>query len=299
VDKKGQVVYVPKGASKSRLERDKKIHVFQVLDQPQALNHGLQPALAAALLLRALAVIDWSEHVWILNDADGFRVHYEDFTNDLEEFVRANAKAILKAFKKRKTGASKKDHYDGKAGTTWYKWKYWDQSGWPASKRNLDDRWEDITHAQYEIDFVVSLRELGRDYFSKSSHFGIQKKHVQRLVVTFLNRINANRTAIGGARFACDINGGMSDKSCRASRVENLRHHAAKGWLRAAVEIKKECDALALVDAVLPLYVVGHPDYLGDETDCLRSNTHSVALLEAKYFFYNLQTALADCTVVL
>ena len=177
------------------------------------------------------------------------------------------------------------------------KWKYRDVSECPKWKGGMKDRWEDITHYQYEVKFVANARALGRDYFGSPNYFGIESEDVRRFLVTALNRLVVDRAAAGGARFACDVAGATAGaKSCAASRAPGARHEAARYLLVAALAARDDpgagCDAASLVRAVLPLFVEGHPEFFVSTN---HRNCKQSVLLQAKYYFYHYEAREKEC----
>jgi len=284
----GVVVYVPAGAPKGRHERYAASHKSnKCLDKPQALNHGLMAGMAAIALLRACNAIDWSQANWHLKDAGGILLDMTAYLKDLEEFVLGSARVLLDSLSVRRTTSSSRDLYPGPKGTEWYKWKYWDVSECPEKVGGIEDRWEDITHARYEIKFAAKVSALGGEYFGTKEYFGVKKKDFRRFLVTALNRLIVDLTVSGGARFACDVSGNTTNKkSCRASREVHVRQKQAEYLLIAAIaardDPKAKCDVISLVSSVLPLFVKGDPDFsTTSETECM-----SMVLIQAKYYFY-------------
>lgn len=302
------VVYVPETASAGRRERYGKMHPgWPCVDQPQALNHGESAAAAAIALLQACRAIDWTKAKWGLVDAEGSPLNRFTFLTEVEAFVASTAQVLLHALKECKTGSSSLDRYAGVDGTAWYLWQYKDVSECPEAKTEKGQksghslaRWEDTTHMRYELSFAKTLRAVGHDLFGRESYFGVERKHIRGLLVTMLNRLIADRGASGGARFACDISGNTTDaRQCSKERAEHVRHLAAAHSLHAAVAARDDptarCDALSLVDAVLPLFTVGHTDFISGTLCGGKVSDTTLVLLEAKYYFYWHKNGLADC----
>ena len=306
----GVVVYVPDFASDGRRERWAEHYghprgpPIECLGEPQALNHGLMAAQAGVALLRAHAAIDWDGARWAVADADGAPLGRETFVADLEAFVEASTKTLRRAFKTKRTKARAKDRYEGPVGTKWYKWRYRDVSGCEAYAGLRRDRWEDVGHSLYEAEYVVKVRALGARYYGSSKRFGLRRRHVRRLLVTCLNRLVRDRDAVGGARFACDVHGSVTNaKSCALSRVESRRHLHMPNHLALATaardDPKARCDALSLVDVVLPLFLEGHADFHAHGPEgvggiCDKGSLIS-ALIDAKYHFYWYEHGRAAC----
>ena len=306
----GVVVYVPDFASDGRRERWAEHYghprgpPIECLGEPQALNHGLMAAQAGVALLRAHAAIDWDGARWAVADADGAPLGRETFVADLEAFVEASTKTLRRALKKKRTKAKAADRYEGPVGTAWYKWRYRDVSGCEAyAGSRIKDRWEDVGHSLYEAEYVAKVRALGARYYGSSKRFGLRRRHVRRLLVTCLNRLVRDRDAVGGARFACDVDGSVTNvKNCALSRVESRRHLHMPNHLALATaargDPKARCDALSLVDVVLPLFLEGHADFVHahdqDDGMCFDGTLIS-ALIDAKYHFYWYERGRAAC----
>jgi hypothetical protein len=156
------------------------------------------------------------------------------------------------------------------------------------------------------------VRALGADYYGSGSHFGLWRKDLRRLLRTLLQRLVVDTTAVGGARFACDVAGNTDDtmdrggnvagivKSCTGSRELSNRHVKAANLLPLAVaardDPKAHCDALSVVDAILPLFLQGHDDLVEpSEKNICKECTSTLSLLEAKYWFYWYQRGVEAC----
>ena len=303
VGPRGVVVYVPGTASAGRRKRYYEMHPkWSCLDQPQALNHFESAAVAAVALLQACRAIDWAKTEWRLVDAEGSPLHRFTFLTEVEAFVGSAAQELLRTLKERKTGSSSLDRYAGVDGTAWYLWQYKDVSECPESKTTEGQRhghslarWEDTNHMRYELIMARTLRAVG--------HFGVERKHIRGLLVTMLNRVIVDRGAPGGARFACDIYGNTTDvRQCSSERAEDKRHLAAAHSLHTAIAARDDprvrYDALSVVDAVLPLFTVGHTDFIpgtfGRSLCDGKDGDTTLALLEAKYYFYWYKIGLAS-----
>ncbi|KAH8069780.1 hypothetical protein JL721_5671 [Aureococcus anophagefferens] len=304
----GVVVYVPDFSSDGRRARWAEHHGHTPIDclgEPQALNHGLMAAQAGVALLRAHAAIDWDGARWAVADEDGAPLGRETFVADLEAFVEASTKTLRRALKKKRTKDKAADRYEGPVGTAWYKWRYRDVSGCEAYAGSpIKDRWEDVGHSLYEAEYVAKVRALGARYYGSSKRFGLRRRHVRRLLVTCLNRLVRDRAAVGGARFACDVHGSVTnEKSCRLARQESERHLYMPNHLALATaardDPKARCDALSLVDVVLPLFLEGHADFHAHGPEgvggiCDKGSLIS-ALIDAKYHFYWYEHGRAAC----
>lgn len=153
------------------------------------------------------------------------------------------------------------------------------------------NRPEDISHARYEIRFVSLIRALGRDYFGDSNKFGIHSDDISRILVSVLNRFITDPNAKVDDRFTCDLNGktDLDLNPCKRSRVLPTRIISASSLLDIAVAsvhtLEDCCNALTLVDAVLPIFLEDSEDFQ-DQFEYCRYNKYLLPLLLAKYHFY-------------
>ena len=245
---KGVVVFVPRRASAGRRRRYAEVHGSDeggCLAGPQALNHGLSAATGAIHLLRALAAAP---------DAD------EALVERLRGFVLGVARFFAGSLRERRTTAA--DPYP-KPGTTYYLWKYRDLSACAALNATNKNRWEDISHAGVEANFVYELRAL---LPREADAAGVTPGVVHGMLVTFLTRFvldaKRDRKQHDGGRFACSMDRSdahyfekhCSPSSTRATR--DLRAEGAVGWLPLAVADTSArghlgCDAARVVAEVL------------------------------------------------
>lgn len=245
---KGVVVFVPRRASAGRRRRYAEVHGSDeggCLAGPQALNHGLSAATGAIHLLRALAAAP---------DAD------EALVERLRGYVLGVARFFAGSLRERRTTAA--DPYP-KPGTTYYLWKYRDLSACAALNATNKNRWEDISHAGLEANFVYELRAL---LPREADAAGVTPGVVHDMLVTFLTRIvldaKRDRKQHDGGRFACSMDRSdahyfekhCSPSSTRATR--DLRAEGAVGWLPLAVAARGGdedlgCDAARVVAEIL------------------------------------------------
>jgi len=221
----------------------------------------------------------------------------KEYLKELEEVVAGSARVLLNMIKVGKTGTLSRDVYPRPDGTEWYKWKYWDVSECPEKKGEIEDRWEDIFHIQYELKFAAKAMVVGRDYFKTENYFGVKKKDFRCFLVTILNHLIVDLTISGGACFACDISGSITDKkSCSGSREVGVRLKHAEYLLIAAIaardDLKAKCDVLSVVSGVLPLFAEGDPNFSTQH----QTRFKSALLLQAKYYFYNYRANYDDCS---
>ena len=296
LDKDGRVVYVPKEADDDRIKRHLKVAEQEYcLDTPQAYNHGLMAARAAMAVWRAINVIDWKKAKWTMKEWS-----VAEAMDKLDEFVIGNAEYLKDGLEKQPgTGSSKYDNYPGPKGTDWYQWKYRLYEGCSKARDTFLDRPEDIAHATYETSFVAETRQWGNEHKGKPDMvFDMNEAH--RMMVTFLNRIVADYGAEGGERFACDVDGTTDDrdngnhawKQCAGSRKLEIRAGFAPSWLPLAASVRYDldkddlvhCDALRMVETVLPLVVPGKK-FDEDNFDNLSVKFASQAI-QAKYYWH-------------
>ena len=305
LDFKWRVVYVPSRAPADRKERHRKSQYEKsCLGSPQAYNHGLLVARAAIATLRAMWKIRWSRVGWEMDEWT-----MPQAKEKLGEFIRTNARWLRAGMKPYSTGEDKRDNYPGKDGVTWFQWNYRDMSSCATYDGTYKDRPEDIAHATYETNFITELREYVKEGTPGSlrSDMGIfDLKDVRSLMVTFLNRIVHDYDGKGGDRFACDVTGlvensnwGEAWKQCGNSRDKEIRALFGPAWLPLAVNVKDEwrknsdlkCDALTMVDTVLPMTIPDNKNFDGSNFDKINSKWGSYAI-EAKYHFYNYKALL-------
>ena len=132
-----------------------------------------------------------------------------------------------------------------------------------ARKATEKDRWEDISHAGVEANFVYELRAL---LPREADAAGVTPGVVHGMLVTFLTRFvldaKRDRKQHDGGRFACSMDRSdahyfekhCSPSSTRATR--DLRAEGAVGWLPLAVAARGgdedfRCDAARVVAEVL------------------------------------------------
>ena len=299
-----RVVYVPKGASAQRQRRQlDSTNIEGCLDVPQAYNHGLLVARAAIAALRAMDEINWKKASWTM-----YEWSMEEAQEVLGEFIRKNAEWFLDGMEKQEpTGDDKRDMYPGGKGADWYVWKYKDVSKCSKYEDTFKDRPQDIGHAPFEISFMTDFRTYVKEGTSgsKSKDSDIfDERDVRAIMVTFLNRM-VDYSKSGGRKFACDLTGitekskwGYPDKQCGSSRNANHRPLLAPAWLELAANVhgddmrkdkELECDALRMVNALLPMTVPGEDDYDKDFFGKLTDKWGTYAI-QAKYYFYNYKT---------
>jgi len=309
----GNVVYVPKSAPEDRRERFREVYqmysgtpTFNCPGQPQAINHGLSAATAGIGLVRAFGAIGWlegkSESRWELTDSDGGKIMLKDYTDDLENFVSRSADVLIKACNIRKTGGSDKDNYAGPDGKEWYGWKYKKMSTTvcPSFKSNKSNRPEDIAHARVEIMFATKARAVGNDYFKGDpNHFGIYEKDIHRFLMTVLNRFIIDPKGEVASRFSCGI-GSETDplsKACGSAREMPGRIlHVSQllSIVNAARDYPEvRCDALSIVEAILPIFLEGHKDFHAQFG--YGNWKHILEPLKTKYYFYWYEAGLINC----
>jgi len=242
----GFIVFVPRRASTGRRRRYAEVHGNDeggCLAGPQALNHGLSAATGAIHLLRALAAAP---------DAD------EALVERLRGFVLGVARFFAGSLHERRTEAA--DPYP-KPGTTYYMWKYHNLSACAAFNATQKDRWEDISHAGVEANFVYELRAL---LPREADAVGVTSGVVHGMLVTFLTRFvldaKRDRDRHDGGRLACSMDRSdpyYFEKHCRASRNSRKdRALHAVDWLPLAVaahggDEDLGCDAARVVAEVL------------------------------------------------
>ena len=314
LDGEGRLVMVPAGASSDRKQRYRDIGgEDQCLAAPGPYNQGVQVARAAIAILRALDAIDWKTVGFAMKEWTLMECRWR-----INEFILQNAKWLRGAFMEGKpTGESGKiDKYPGPDGVPWFKWKYRDLSACEVYQDTAMDRFQDIVHAKHELDFIADYRKVAAEGLltpprcggADSLHF-FGKEVIHRLLVTFLNRIVFEYGAAARQRFACDVFGihDSSDdphewKSCKGSRKKLVRPKAAAGWLSLAVAAKDEldeegtnplmrCDALRMVDTVLPLALYGTDEFASRSFEGV-DGTWAPDVIETKFHFYNYKKAM-------
>ena len=252
----GVIVFVPRRASTGRRRRYAEVHGSDeggCLAGPQALNHGLSAATGAIHLLRALAAAP---------DAD------EALVERLRGFVLGVARFFAGSLHERRTKAA--DPYP-KPGTTYYMWKYHDLSACAARKATEKDRWEDISHAGVEANFVYELRAL---LPREADAVGVTSGVVHGMLVTFLTRFvldaKRDRDRHDGGRFACSMDRSdphYFEKHCSSTSTRVSRASRAEGaveWLPLAVAVHGGdedlgCDAARVVAEVLAEFEAAAP----------------------------------------
>jgi len=295
IDSNGAVVYVPESASKSRRKRFYKIHKsmpYECLSKPQAYNQGLMAAQGAIALLRACNIINWTKVKWNLVDGNSIAVERSDFMKLLETFLQDSAKVLRGAFITMKT--SSEDYYLGDNGVEFYQWKYRNTTQCPALHKNpRKNRWEDISHIEYELKAVFNFVKVGKLVHGNQLHFGFQRKHMRRILISILARMIKNRSIIGGNRFSCDMSGSTTNKkSCSRSRAEEVRVKKAVNLIvgsnmAAKNDSKTICNSLDLVANVLPMFITGHEQFHPQNTFEEKCNGYNIwPLIEAKYYYY-------------
>ena len=315
----GKVVYVPQSAPSGRKERFRKIYevkskraIYQCPEQSQAINHGLSAASAAVGLIRAFGAIGWlnpsnkAVSSWELLDADGNQIEQMNYVDPLKEFVSASAGVLIKMCKISKTGANpNKDNYSGPNGTEFYIWKYRKISKalCPSFDDDASNRYEDIDHAKVELRFTSIVRAVGNDYFGgDSNYFGISKKDVHRFLISVLNRFIINSEVKVNERFTCDLRGESDplSKACSNARAFPGRISHVTDLLSIANAARDNpdarCDALALVNAVLPISLEGNKDFHGRFSFYEKSLfTSRFIPLMTKYNFYFYEDGVTNC----
>jgi len=311
----GKVVYVPQSAPSGRKERFRKIYevkskraVYQCPEQSQAINHGLSAASAAVGLIRAFGAIGWlnpsnkAVSSWELLDADGNQIEHMNYVDALKEFVSASAGVLIKMCKISKTGAQpNKDNYAGPNGTEFYIWKYRkiSEAVCPSFDDDASNRYEDIIHAKVELRFTSIVRAVGNDYFDgDSNYFGISNKDVHRFLISVLNRFIIDSEANVYDRFTCDLRGESDplSKSCSNARALPGRISHVGDLLSIANAARDNpdarCDALALVNTVLPIFLEGNTDFYGIFD--FDTPSHFIPLM-TKYNFYFYEDSVTNC----
>lgn len=224
------------------------------------------------------------------------------FVKDIKDFVSASAGALINMCKIVMTGDEpRKDHYRGPNGTEFYIWKYKRMSvaKCPSFENDDSNRVEDINHASMEVRFVSIARAVGKDYFGVSEYFGISQKDIHRFLISVLNRFIIDSEVNIEDRFACDLNGvtDPNSKSCMAGRAYFSRISRAPGLLALANAARDNpnarCDALTLVNSILPIFLEGNKDFHGRFKFNDIPNSHTS--LETKYNFYNYRNAIIKC----
>ena len=311
----GKVVYVPQSAPSGRKERFRKIYevkskraVYQCPEQSQAINHGLSAASAAVGLIRAFGAIGWlnpsnkAVSSWELLDADGNQIEQMNYVDALKEFVSASAGVLIKMCKIHKTGAHpNRDNYAGPNGTEFYIWKYTkiSEAVCPSFNDDSSNRYEDIIHAKVELRFTSIVRAVGNDYFDgDSNYFGISNKDVHRFLISVLNRFIIDSEANVYDRFTCDLRGESDplSKSCSNARALPGRIHHVGDLLSIANAARDNpdarCDALALINTVLPIFLEGNKDVHG----IFDFDKPSLFIpLMTKYNFYFYEDSVTNC----
>ena len=135
----------------------------------------------------------------------------------------------------------------------------------------IKNRWEDISHAGVEANFVYELRAL---LPREADAAGVTPGVVHGMLVTFLTRLvldaKRDRKQHDGGRFACSMDRSdahyfekhCSPSSTRATR--DLRAEGAVGWLPLAVAARGGdedlgCDAARVVAEVLAEFEAAAP----------------------------------------
>jgi len=303
----GKVVYVPPFAPAGRKERFRKIYekkneraIYKCPEESQAINHGLSAASAGVGLIRAFGAIGWlntsNETTWELLDADGNQIEQMDYVDALKEFVSNSAGVLINMCKIAKTGEQpNKDNYAGPNGTEYYIWKYRKMSEdiCPSFDKDASNRYEDIIHAKVELRFTAIARAVGNDYFGgNSTYFGISNKDVHRFLISVLNRFIIDSEAEINERFTCDLRGESDplSKSCSNARTLPGRISHVSDLLIIANAARDNpdarCDALALVNAVLPIFLERNEDFHGTFTFDEAESRFTPMMTKYNFYFY-------------
>ena len=292
LDSDGWVVYVPRNASSGRAERHiKAAEQKYCLDVPQAYNHGILAARAGMACDRAMDSIDWRTVEWAPERSGWTRLVAK---RKLRRFINTSGELLLGDMER--VTATYPARPDGVQGGM-FQWQYRDVSKCKEDRGTFKDRYEDIAHGPYEINFFSEWKEWGGDVSDKEMH---------RFVRTFLSMIVADYNGKGGKRFACDVAGTTDDtkkgspnwpeKNCFNSRALWKRVTHAPLWLSSAYSLRNDmsfravkCDVYLMMKAVLPMMDSKSKDF-DENFEKMDSHWGSHAI-QAKYYFYNYDDA--------
>ena len=318
LDEDNRVVWVPQKASEGRKERHLQVTSGlqrRCISEPLPYNRGLAVAGAAMAAVRAIGAVDWEAQHWTMKEWS-----LKKCRRKLGELVRDNAMWFREAMWEPPPAGfdEERDNYRGRNGTSWVLWKYRDYSGCPKFQGTDIDRLEDIDHGGEDVAFVADYRqwvdedpkgiELSR---TDDGRVMFPKSLVRRMIVAFLNRGISDYGAPASMRFACDISGvndrngwGNSEKQCGSSRSwgRGRRPRSAVGWLPLALTARKashgwaelRCDVLRLVEAVLPLTLLGDDEFDTASFGVPHGSWAPIAI-QTNYYFYNFRAELSEC----
>ena len=288
LDSDGWVVYVPKEASSGRAERHKKVTEQKYcLDVPQAYNHGILAARAGMALDRTIDAIDWKKVEWNSGRSKWGRLMAQ---RKLKQFIMKSGDLLLGDMDN--TSGS----YPGGKGDI-YQWQYRDVSKCNEDRGTFKDRYEDIAHGPYEINFFS-------EWFEWGGRVSVTEMHT--FARTFLSMIVNDYGAKGGDRFSCDVAGTNDgtkrgspywpEKNCGNSRELWKRVTHAPLWLSSAYSLRDnmsdngvKCDVYLMMKAVLPMMDNNSKDF-DEHFEEMDSHWGSHAI-QAKYYFYNYDAA--------
>lgn len=291
LDAQNRIVSVPPGAGEDRRRRWVLMTCeFDCLDLPQAHNHNLFVAMAAFVLkdyLIALGDRAWEIPIGVL----AFTARLEGLAHGVAHYFFQDVADV---------GGERMWKY--RAGV--------ETCGALGAKK---DRYEDIAHARYGLDFVSFLR-----FRPEAGVFGVDDGFVEGLLRTFLNNM-VSAAYDDGRRFACDLSGTtdvradgsvaavteQQQKSCKSSRGHETRATFASqwAWLAAArTDAANQCSSVRAAGAFLPMMLQGSASFgrgvyssscVRDDGSACRSagkeaETASAAIW-AKYFFYHFE----------
>eukprot|EP00908_Phaeocystis_cordata_P011474 Transcript_22380.p1 GENE.Transcript_22380~~Transcript_22380.p1 ORF type:complete len:560 (-),score=143.62 Transcript_22380:47-1726(-) len=313
LDTGNRVVSVPSDASSDRRRRWMlKTCEFDCHELPQSHNHGAVPATAALFLRDAIALVNWNVATWTLNGvtSDAFRA-------SLKAMVQGSVSLLLGDMKLTGSGARR--------------WKYRANVDSCSGMGPAKDRWEDIAHARYVVDFLAHLYNQ-----NPSNEWGISEALIESILKTFLEELvhpqNNPTKYKDGRRFACDLSG-LTDvqsdgtiytvsqltidqeKSCKDSRGVATRVTFATQWSWLAASLQnpsQRCTSLQVVESVFPM-LIQTSKHFGKglhSSSCVRANGNTCnnagkeaeaasAAIWAKFWFYNYERQLTAVSDVL
>ena len=294
-----RIVYVPKDAPALRLRRHELSSCeFVCLDVPQAHNHGIQTAMAAIYLRRAILHINWKRVAWPLEST----MEKDLFLQQLDLLVQATWAHL---------------HSDiGQIESTegpLVQWRY--RKGVEKCDQADPDKYrtQDISHAKYEIAFITALY--------KDNVEGADSSLLKALMRTYLQRLVHDLDFMDGRRFACDL-AGTSDvlpngdertdmnaaemKSCRGSRREGERVQWALQWMQigasifgctdgcSPIDAPTRCNALKMARSIFPFILQDSNSFgngLNGGLDGFHRPEAALTAILTKYYFYHYANA--------
>ena len=299
LDTSNRVVNVPSDASADRRRRWVLMTCqFTCHDLPAAHNHGIVVAAAAFYLREAIALVDWSVAAWPLS-----QMSQANFRASLKSMVQGSVSLLLGDMATTATGARR--------------WKYRANVLTCPELGTTKDRWEDITHARYEVDFLAMLFDQ-----NPSNEYGITEALVEGVLRTYLEGLvhpQSNPTQyFDGRRFACDLSGvtdvdasgqtlpdnqqtAEQKKSCKDSRRASSRVTFASQWSYLAAALpnpSQRCNSLKVASSTFPMLFQASP-YFGNgitSNNAGKQAQAAAAAVWAKFWFYNYATGLSCCT---